>query len=131
MRCRVLVVDDNRDAARAISKLLELQGHDVCVAHDGQNALAAATEFHPEVIFLDIGMPGMDGYEVARSIRAMHLDPRPVLAALTGWSQEEDRRRTAEAGFDHHLVKPPKAAKIQQILLDLKAVLPGKPAGKP
>jgi signal transduction histidine kinase len=103
---RLLVVDDNQDAATSLAMLLRLEGHEVRVAHDGPTALALAKSYLPSVILLDIGMPGMDGYEVARRLRALPGLKDVVLAALTGWGQQEDRRRTAEAGFDHHFVKP-------------------------
>ncbi len=104
---RLLVVDDNKDAANTFASLLRLQGHDVQVAHDGPSALNSAQTYRPNLIFLDIGMPGMDGYEVARRLRLLPEQKNVVLAALTGWGQQKDRRRTAEAGFDFHLVKPP------------------------
>ena len=103
---RMLVVDDNKDAAESLALLLRLQGHDIRVAHDGTSALAVARSHRPAVVFLDIGMPGMDGYEVARRMRGMPETEQAVIAALTGWGQHEDRTRTAAAGFDHHLVKP-------------------------
>ena len=87
--------------------LLRLQGHEVRVAYSGMAALEMTKTYTPDVVFLDIGMPGMDGYEVARRMRQQPGLEKVVLAALTGWGQQEDRRRTAEAGFDHHLVKPP------------------------
>jgi signal transduction histidine kinase/ActR/RegA family two-component response regulator len=103
---RVLVVDDNRDAADSLGLLLELLGAQVEVVHDGPAALRALERYQPAVVVLDIGMPGMDGYEVARRIR-QHAQARDVvLVALTGWGQEEDRRRCRSAGFDHHLTKP-------------------------
>ena len=103
---RILVVDDNQDAADSLGTLLKLLGAEVRVEHDGKAALDAFESFHPSVTLLDLGMPGMDGYEVARRIRA-RPDARGVaLIALTGWGQEGDRRRTAEAGFDYHLTKP-------------------------
>lgn len=117
---RLLVVDDNRDAAVSLSMLLRLQGHDVRIAHDGPTALEIARQSRPDVIFLDLGMPGMDGYEVARRLRQQPGLEKVVLAALTGWGQHEDRRRTAEAGFDHHLVKPPEPKLIESLLSDLK-----------
>lgn len=117
---RLLVVDDNHDAAVSLSMLLRLQGHDVRVAHDGKTALEVSADFHPAMIFLDIGMPGMDGYEVARRIRNTPGLENIVLAALTGWGQQEDRRRTAEAGFDHHLVKPPEPEAIERLLAGLQ-----------
>jgi PAS domain S-box-containing protein len=108
---RLLIVDDNEDAANSLAVLLRLQGHMVQVVHNGPDAIFAAAEFRPDAILLDIGMPGMDGYEVARQIRQRSELAGVVIAALTGWGQEEDRRRTKAAGFDYHLVKPldPKA----------------------
>lgn len=103
---RVLVVDDNVDAAESLRVMLELKGHDVRVAHDGAAALDAAERFGPEVVLLDIGLPRMDGYEVARRIRAMPGGEKLRLVALTGWGQEDDKRRAREAGFDEHLTKP-------------------------
>jgi PAS domain S-box-containing protein len=116
---RLLVVDDNHDAANSLSLLLRLQGHEVRVAHDGPSALEVAVMFRPDLIFLDLGMPGMDGYEVARRVRQSPGLEKTVLAALTGWGQQEDRRRTAEAGFDHHLVKPVEPDAVQRLLGNL------------
>jgi CheY-like chemotaxis protein len=90
------------------------------VAHDGPAALELAKTCRPDLVFLDIGMPGMDGYEVARRLRKTAGLEKIVLAALTGWGQQEDRRRTAEAGFDHHLVKPPEAKALEGLLSDLE-----------
>ena len=103
---RVLIVDDNRDAANSLAVLIRMQGHEVRVAHDGISALDTVRAYQPSLIFLDIGMPEMDGYEVARRLRGMPGLQHTVLAALTGWGQQEDRRRSEAAGFDHHLVKP-------------------------
>jgi two-component system CheB/CheR fusion protein len=102
---RVLVVDDNVDAAQSLALFLHASGHVVHKAHDGPAALEAALDLRPEVVLLDLGLPRMDGYEVARHLRARQPDGL-VLIALTGHGQEEDRRRTREAGFDHHVVKP-------------------------
>jgi CheY-like chemotaxis protein len=113
---RLLVVDDNKDAALSLATLLQLQGHEVRVAHDGSSALAAASSFLPKMVFLDLGMPDMDGYEVARRMRQQPGMEAVVLAALTGWGQEEDRRRTLAAGFDHHLVKPPEPMVLERLL---------------
>ena len=113
---RVLVVDDNRDAADTLAALLRVSGHDVRVAYDGGAALAVGKAEPPDVVFLDIGMPGMDGYETARRLRAMPQTARAMLVALTGWGQEEDQRRSAAAGFDRHLVKPAEPAALQAIL---------------
>jgi CheY-like chemotaxis protein len=117
---RLLVVDDNQDAANSLAMLLRLQGHGVRVAFSGVAALEMAKAYAPDVVFLDIGMPGMDGYEVARRLRQQPGLGNVVLAALTGWGQQEDRRRTAEAGFNHHLVKPPDPKAVESVLAELK-----------
>ena len=103
---RLLVVDDNVDTATGLAKLLRLLGHDVRVAYDGPSALEAARIHHPAFILLDIGLPGMDGYAVAQRLRTEAICEDSVLIAITGYGQEDDRRRSSEAGFDHHLVKP-------------------------
>jgi PAS domain S-box-containing protein len=103
---RVLVVDDNRDSAESLALLLSLKGHEIRCAHDGQEALELADAFLPELVLLDIGMPHMNGYEVAKRIRAQSWGRDATLVAITGWGQAEDKRRASEAGFDHHLVKP-------------------------
>jgi signal transduction histidine kinase/ActR/RegA family two-component response regulator len=113
---RILVVDDNVDGAASLAMLLRLWGHDVAVAHDGPAALRAADAQRPQVALLDIGLPGMDGYELARRLRARPGLDRTALVALTGWGQEEDRRRSQEAGFDHHLVKPVDLSALQELL---------------
>jgi PAS domain S-box-containing protein len=118
---RLLVVDDNRDAANSLAMLLRIQGYEVRVAHGGAEAFAIIKTYTPQMVFLDIGMPGMDGYEVARKLRAQPGLESVVIAAVTGWGQEEDRRRSKEAGFDHHLVKPPEPKAVQQILSSLGA----------
>ncbi len=115
---RVLVVDDNTDAAESIAMLLRLWGHRVRVAYTGPEALRAAEEYQPDVAFLDIGLPGMDGYEVARRLRQQPTFQRTVLAAVTGYGQEDDRRRSAEAGFNHHLTKPVAPEALQKILAE-------------
>jgi PAS domain S-box-containing protein len=117
---RLLVVDDNVDAADSLAMLLRLQGHEVRVAHDGLAALELAKSYLPEMVFLDIGMPGMDGYEVARRLRRQPGLENVRLTALTGWGQAEDRRRTAEAGFDHHLVKPAEPNALESLLSGLR-----------
>jgi PAS domain S-box-containing protein len=103
---RVLVVDDNKDSAESLTMLLRLGGCEVHMVHDGATALLAAEAYHPDLVLLDIGLPGMNGYEVARAIRARPVLQGAVLVALTGYGGEDDRRRSREAGFDHHLVKP-------------------------
>jgi CheY-like chemotaxis protein len=99
-------VDDNVDAAQGLALLLRAEGHKVRTAHDGPTALTAAREFRPEAVLLDIGMPRMDGYEVARRLRQECGLEKVVLAAMTGYGQAADRHRSSEAGFDLHLVKP-------------------------
>jgi signal transduction histidine kinase len=106
LRRRILVADDNHDAAGSLALRLELAGHDVRTAQDGLEALAIARTFKPEVVLLDLGMPAMDGYETARHLRRLAWAKATRLIALTGWGQQQDRLRTAEAGFDVHLVKP-------------------------
>ncbi|MFL6574432.1 MAG: response regulator, partial [Burkholderiales bacterium] len=103
---RILVVDDNVDAAVTLALLLQSLGHETCVVHDGRQALRMALEFRPDVVLLDIGMPGLDGYEVARQLRALKRERPLRIIAITGWGQEADRTRSREAGFDVHLVKP-------------------------
>jgi CheY-like chemotaxis protein len=116
---RILVVDDNRDAAESLRMMLELLGADVVVAYNGHDALAHFAESAPSAVLLDIGMPGMDGYEVARTIRERGDAHRPVIVALTGWGQESDRKRSREAGFDHHLVKPADLRTLEALLAKL------------
>ena len=106
VRRRILVVDDNRDAAESLSEALESEGHEVRVAFDGASAVALGQEYRPSVVFLDIGLPVMDGYEVARKLRALDNGYRPLLVAISGYGQPSDRERALEAGFDQHLVKP-------------------------
>jgi PAS domain S-box-containing protein len=115
-RRRVLVVDDNADAAVMLQMALEALGHEARAVHDGPAALAALADFAADVVLLDLGMPHMDGFEVARRIRAMPGGGDVLLVALTGWGQDEDRRRTAEAGFDEHVTKPVGAARLAAML---------------
>jgi CheY-like chemotaxis protein len=116
---RLLVADDNQDAANSLAMLLRMQGHEVRVAYSGVAALEITRSYIPDVVFLDIGMPGMDGYEVARRLRQLPGLESVVLAALTGWGQQEDRRRSAEAGFHHHLVKPVEPRTLAKLLAGL------------
>jgi CheY-like chemotaxis protein len=106
IRARILVADDNRDAVQSLAMMLELEGHEIRIAYDGFDALRIAQEFRPHLVLLDIGMPGMDGYEAARQIRERPWGKSTCLIALTGWGQEHDKRQATEAGFDRHLVKP-------------------------
>jgi CheY-like chemotaxis protein len=134
-RRRVLVVDDNADAAATLRMMLEVQGHDACAAYTGPAALEALEQFDAEVVLLDLGMPQMDGFEVARRIRATPRGGEILLVALTGWGQPEDRRRTAEAGFDEHLTKPVDAARLAAMLAsdgsDGESPLPSPPGLAP
>ena len=118
---RILVVDDNRDAAAMLAVLLKFAGHETHTVHDGLAAVEATTTLDPDVVLLDIGLPGLNGYEAARRIRERHgiKSGRPVLFALTGWGQDEDRRRSQEAGFDAHLVKPVDAVVLGKMLAGL------------
>jgi signal transduction histidine kinase/DNA-binding response OmpR family regulator len=113
---RVLVVDDNRDAAESLALLLEVSGHQVRICHDGASALREAEEYRPEAVLLDIGLPGMDGYEIARLMRAAPATRKSLLIALTGYGQEDDQRRAREAGFDHHLIKPADLEALTELL---------------
>jgi signal transduction histidine kinase/DNA-binding response OmpR family regulator len=117
---RVLVVDDHVDAAESLAQLLRMAGHEVHVAHSASAALEQCAVFEPEVVFLDIGLPGMDGYAVARRIRAEHGPDRPLLVALTGYGQDEDRKRSLDAGFDQHLVKPADPARLATLFATSK-----------
>ncbi len=103
---RILVVDDNVDAAVALSMLLNMIGHETHIAHDGPQALEAVTTVQPDVVLLDLGLPGMSGFDVCRHIRMSVTDKPPLVVALTGWGQESDRQKSRDSGFDHHLVKP-------------------------
>jgi CheY-like chemotaxis protein len=116
---RILVVDDNVDGAELLARTLETLGHITRVAHDGVEALSATREFSPEVILLDIGLPIMDGYEVARQLRKMDLNQRPALIALTGYGQESDYERSLGEGFAQHLVKPIETAQLEGVLASI------------
>jgi PAS domain S-box-containing protein len=116
IRYRILVADDNIDAAGSLAQLLRLDGHEVEITYDGLQAVESARRFRPHVIFLDIGMPHVDGIEAARRIREMSQSPRARLIALTGWGQAADRFRTRAAGFDAHLVKPVDSAALRRVL---------------
>ncbi|MBL9093598.1 MAG: response regulator [Planctomycetaceae bacterium] len=113
---RILVVDDNRGAAQVLSVLLQkFWGHTVETAYDGKTALETAARMRPEIILLDIGLPGLDGFEVAAALRAAPATRGALIAALTGYSREQDRRRCGEVGIDLHLVKPAAAATLEQL----------------
>jgi PAS domain S-box-containing protein len=116
---RALIVDDNIDAAVTLSLLLQLAGHTTCLAHDGPEALKVAAEFKPDIVLLDLGLPGMDGHEVARAIRRTPELGHPVLVAVTGWGGPEDRLRSKQAGFDEHFTKPVEISMIELLLSTL------------
>jgi CheY-like chemotaxis protein len=113
---RILVVDDNRDAAESLTMILRLLGYEIQNAYDGVEAVQAAAAFHPDVVLLDIGMPKMNGYEAAQRIREQTWGQKMTLIALTGWGQEDDRKRAFEAGFDLHLTKPVDPAALETLL---------------
>jgi CheY-like chemotaxis protein len=113
---RVLVVDDNVDAAASLMMLLQMGGHEVKSASDGVEAVDIASTFSPQIIFMDLGMPRMDGLEASRRIRALKNGRSIVIVALTGWGQEADRKRTRNAGIDHHLVKPVSIQELEHVL---------------
>jgi CheY-like chemotaxis protein len=119
-RRRILVADDNVDLATSMGLLLELMDNDVRVVHDGVAAVDAASEFRPDVLFLDIGMAKMNGLEACREIRGKAWGREPVIVALTGWGQAEDKRRSREAGFDHHLVKPIEPVVLERFLAEIE-----------
>lgn len=118
---RILVVDDNQAAANMLQMVVKMLGNEVRTAYDGEQAIEVAADFLPDVILMDLGMPRMNGYEAAREIRNQSWGKDILLVALTGWGQDEDRERTQEAGFNHHLVKPAEPAAIQQLLQDYQS----------
>lgn len=116
---RILVVDDNVDSAESTALLLQLDGHEVRMAHDGSSTLEICRAFQPQVILLDIGLPGMDGFTTAQRLREDLQMHETVLIALTGYGQPEDRERSRKAGFDHHLVKPINPKALQALIVSL------------
>jgi PAS domain S-box-containing protein len=118
---RVLIVDDNKDSADTMELLLQSMGQEVCTAYDGASAIAVAKTFRPEIVLLDIGMPGMSGYEVARTFVSTASEIKPMLVAITGWGQEADKVRAAEAGFRHHFIKPMSVDALRVILAEVAA----------
>lgn len=117
---RILVVDDNRDNAKTLAMLFRRLGHQTCTAFDGEEAVATAREFKPQVVLLDIGLPKLNGYEVCRWIRAQIQTEKVTVIAQTGWGQEETRQKTSEAGFDYHLVKPVDPSAVRKILSEIE-----------
>jgi CheY-like chemotaxis protein len=116
---RILIADDNRDAADSLAIMLRLMRHETQKTHDGEDAVQAVTAFQPDIALLDIGMPKLSGYDVARHIRGQSWGKKMVLVALTGWGQEQDKRRATEAGFDHHMTKPVSMDALQKLLASL------------
>jgi len=113
---RILVVDDNEDAALTLAMLIRMLGHDVKAVFDGREALDEGRNFQPQIILMDLGMPGMNGIEAAKQIRQLEWGKSVFLVAVTGWGQDEDKRRTREAGFNHHLVKPIRLGDVQNLM---------------
>jgi CheY-like chemotaxis protein/anti-sigma regulatory factor (Ser/Thr protein kinase) len=118
---RILLVEDNPDAAETFTVLLELGGHEVRVAKDGLAAIDAVEDFSPDIAFIDVGLPGIDGYDLATRLRAHPGCHSTILVALTGYGRDEDKKRAAEAGFDHHLTKPVDFALIDRLLANVSS----------
>lgn len=118
-RFRILVVDDNHDSALSLAMMLSIMGHETRTAHDGESAVATAESFLPEVVLLDIGLPKLNGYEVAQRIREQSWGASMFLIAVTGWGQEEDRQRSSEVGLNVHMVKPVEPAALEKLLAEL------------
>jgi CheY-like chemotaxis protein len=122
---RILIVDDNPDSAASLTLLLKMTGNETHTSHDGLEAVAAAERFRPDVVLLDIGLPKLNGYDACRRIREQPWGKSMVLVAVTGWGQEENRRKSQEAGFDHHMVKPVDYGTFMKLLASLS---PGRSA---
>lgn len=116
---RILVVDDNPDSALSLAMMLSMMGHETRTAHDGEAAVATADAFRPQVILLDIGLPKLNGYEVAQRIRQQEWGTSMFLVAVTGWGQDEDRRRSEDVGMNLHMVKPVEPAALDRMLASL------------
>ena len=117
---RILVVDDNQDSAMSMAMMLSIMGHETRTAHDGESAVEAAESFLPEVVLLDIGLPKLNGYEVAQRIRERAWGASMFLIAVTGWGQEEDRQRSSEVGLNVHMVKPVEPAALERLFAELR-----------
>jgi len=120
-RFKILVVDDNHDSALSMSMMLSIMGHETRTAHDGETAVATAETFLPDVVLLDIGLPKLNGYEVAQRIREQSWGASMYLIAVTGWGQDEDRQRSSEVGLNLHMVKPVEPAALEKLLAELRA----------
>lgn len=119
-RFKILVVDDNHDSALSLAMMLSIMGHETRTAHDGESAVSHAEEFLPDVVLLDIGLPKLNGYEVAQRIRESSWGGSMFLIAVTGWGQEEDRQRSSEVGLNMHMVKPVEPSALEKLLSELK-----------
>lgn len=119
-RFRILVVDDNHDSALSLAMMLSIMGHETRTAHDGESAVSTAESFLPEVVLLDIGLPKLNGYEVAQRIRQSDWGRSMFLIAVTGWGQDEDRQRSAEVGLNLHMVKPVEPVLLERLLSELR-----------
>jgi CheY-like chemotaxis protein len=120
-RFKILVVDDNHDSALSMAMMLSIMGHDTRTAHDGESAVTTAETFLPDVVLLDIGLPKLNGYEVAQRIRENTWGESMYLIAVTGWGQDEDRQRSSEVGLNQHMVKPVEPAALEKLLAGLKS----------
>ena len=118
-RFRILVVDDNHDSALSLAMMLSIMGHETRTAHDGESAVSTAESFLPDVVLLDIGLPKLNGYEVAQRIREQPWGASMFLIAVTGWGQDEDRQRSSEVGLNVHMVKPVEPAELERLLAEL------------
>jgi CheY-like chemotaxis protein len=119
-RFKILVVDDNHDSALSMAMMLSIMGHETRTAHDGESAFVTAEAFLPDVVLLDIGLPKLNGYEVAQKIRGTKWGESMYLIAVTGWGQDEDRQRSSEVGLNQHMVKPVEPAALEKLLAELK-----------
>jgi CheY-like chemotaxis protein len=128
---RILLVEDNPDAAESVTMLLELGGHEVRAANEAREALRIVDDFTPDIAFVDVGLPGIDGYELATRLRAHHSCYQGVLVALTGYGRDEDKRRASEAGFDHHLTKPVDFDAVDRVLAYVSAASGGPADQRP
>ena len=124
-RFRILVVDDNHDSALSMAMMLSIMGHETRTAHDGESAVATAESFLPEVVLLDIGLPKLNGYEVAQRIREKPWGVSMFLIAVTGWGQDEDRERSSEVGLNLHMVKPVEPSALEKLLAGLPSNVTG------
>ncbi len=120
-RRRILVADDNSDAASSLGMLLEMMGHEVCIVHNGVEAVAKASTFGPDIILLDLGMPQLNGYEACSRIRAQPSNKGTLIVALTGWTQDDKKQRSQQAGFDLHLIKPVELPALEKLLREYPA----------